>query len=256
VLTPAEQDRLAVVLVASRNPLNIGAAARAMSNFGFPRLRVVHPYDAAFREARSAVDAEPVLTAAEEFAQTTAAIADCSLVVGTTGGARRQLQEPLCSLEDAASAVREALRAGSRVAILFGSEKFGLSNQDLSYCQLLLRIPTRTEHPSMNLGQAVAVVLYELVRRSEAAAVEAAIPLLATAEERERLIALLLEALAFNGLAHAAPNAERAEVLMDEKLRGLVQRLALTSPDLHQWLGLVRQILWKLENPADSSSRK
>jgi tRNA/rRNA methyltransferase len=249
VLTPAEQDRLSVVLVATRNPLNIGAAARAMSNFGFPRLRVVHPYAVAFREARSAVDAEPVLTAAEEFDQTTDAIADCSLVVGTTGGARRQLDEPLCTLEQGADLVRAALRSGSRVAVLFGSEKVGLSNQDLSHCQLLLRIPTRTEHPSMNLGQAVAVVLYELMRESQIRGAVESGAQLATAAERERLIALLLEALSFGGLAHPAPNAERAVVLMDEKLRSLVRRLALTSPDLHQWLGLVRQILWKLQHP-------
>src|SRR5580693_7447335 len=117
----ADLNNLSVVLVATRNPLNIGAAARAMSNFGFPRLRVVHPYDVAFREARSAVDAEPVLTAAEEFDQITDAIADCSLVVGTTGGARRQLDEPLSTLEQGAEMVRAALRSGSRVAVLFGS---------------------------------------------------------------------------------------------------------------------------------------
>jgi tRNA/rRNA methyltransferase len=249
LLTPEEQHRLSVVLVASRNPLNIGAAARAMSNFGFPHLRVVHPYEAAFREARSAVDAEPVLTAAEEFKQTADAIADCSLVVGTTGGARRQMDEPLATLEQGAELVRAALRSGSRVAVLFGSEKVGLSNQDLSHCQLLLRIPTRTDHPSMNLGQAVAVVLYELARETKVAAATASDPQLATAAERERLIALLLEALSFGGLAHPAPHAERAVVLMDEKLRGLVRRLSLTSPDLHQWLGLVRQILWKLQHP-------
>jgi tRNA/rRNA methyltransferase len=258
VLTPAELDRVAVVLVASRNPLNIGAAARAMSNFGFGRLRVVHPYEAAFREARSAVDAETVLAAAEEFDATAAAIADCSLVVGTTGGARRQLQEPLCSLEEGAEQIRQQVRAGARVALLFGSEKVGLSNQDLSRCQLLLRIPTRTEHPSMNLGQAVAVVLYELVRRETSGAreaVESSGVVLATADERERLIGVLLEALSFGGLAHAAPNAERAAVLMEDKVRGLVQRLALTSPDLHQWLGLVRQILWKLEHPGGREGR-
>ncbi len=249
MLTPAEQARLSVVLVASRNPLNIGAAARAMSNFGFPQLRVVHPYEAAFREAVSAVDAEPVLSAAEEFDQIADAIADCSLIVGTTGGARRQLDEPLTSLEQGAELVRCALRSGSRVAVLFGSEKTGLSNQDLSYCQLLLRIPTRTEHPSMNLGQAVAIVLYELVRATQLPAAAASISDLSTTAERERLIALLLEALSFGGLAHPAPNADRAAVLMDEKLRGLVRRLSLTSPDLHQWLGLVRQILWKLQHP-------
>src|SRR5579875_3043658 len=186
---------MCVVLVGSRNPLNIGAAARAMSNFGFSRLRVVHPWELAFREARSAVDAEPVLAAAEEFQTVAAAIAECALVVGTTGGAQRHPEEPLQRLETAAETVRAQLRAGARVAVLFGSEKTGLSNQDLSHCQLLMRIPTRTEHSSMNLGQAVAVALYELIRHSGGDVCEEAQVAPATAAERERMIALLVEAL-------------------------------------------------------------
>lgn len=231
-----------MVLVNSRNPLNIGAAARAMSNFGFFRLRVVHPYPVAFREAKSAVDAEPVLTAAEEFGQLSGAIADCSLVVGTTAGARRTLLEPLTTLEDAAGVVQTQLRSGSRVALLFGSEKVGLSNEDLSHCQLLLRIPTRADHPSMNLGQAVAVVLYELIRQTEAEAKnETAAPGLATAGERERLIALLLEALSIDGYPHRA-----REGTVEEKLRRLVRHLTFTAPDLREWLSLLRQLLYKL----------
>ena len=81
---PAELDRLCVVLVATRNPLNIGAAARAMSNFGVLRLRVVNPYDLAFREARSAMGAAKLLAGAEEFKSLAEAVADCGLVVGTT----------------------------------------------------------------------------------------------------------------------------------------------------------------------------
>jgi TrmH family RNA methyltransferase len=247
VLTPEEQDRLQIVLVNSRNPLNIGAAARAMSNFGFPHLRVVHPYPIAFQEAKSAVDAEAILQSAKQFEQLAGAIADCSLVVGTTGRVHRNPHELLSTLEAAAPTVRANLRSGSRVALLFGSEKVGLSNHELSHCQLLLRIPTRPEHPSMNLGQAVAVVLYELVRVSdptrpvptEAAAIPD--PPLATAAERERLIALLLEALSFNGFAH-----RRRPALMEDKVRRLVRHLALTAPDLREWLSLLRQLLWKL----------
>jgi tRNA/rRNA methyltransferase len=245
VLTPAEQDRLRVVLVNSRNPLNIGAAARAMSNFGFTHLRVVHPYAVAFHEAKSAVNAEPVLLAAEQFEQLSDAIADCALVVGTTAGARRNLPVPPLTLESAAETVRAHLSSGSRVAVLFGSEKVGLSNQDLNHCQLLLRIPTRTKHPSMNLGQAVAIVLYELARselvrppQQEPSAPE---PPLATAGEKERLIALLLGALSINGYTHRATTAQ-----MEEKLRRLVRHLAFTPPDLREWLGLLRQLLYKL----------
>jgi tRNA C32,U32 (ribose-2'-O)-methylase TrmJ len=76
--------RLFVVLVATRNPLNIGAAARAMSNFGFVNLRVVNPYELAFREARSAVGASGLLKNAKEYKTVAEAVADCSLVVGTT----------------------------------------------------------------------------------------------------------------------------------------------------------------------------
>jgi tRNA/rRNA methyltransferase len=247
VLTSAESDRLRVVLVSSRNPLNIGAAARAMANFGFRHLRVVHPYDVAFREARSAVNAEPVLQAAEEFDHVTDAVADCALVVGTTAGTRRTPQQQLHRLEAAAAIIRQHLQSGSKVALLFGSEKIGLSNHDLSHCQVLLRIPTQAEHPSMNLGQAVAVLLYELIRQTSDAA--APIPEglldnppekpLATAEERERLTVLLLEILALSGYArHPSP---------EEKVRSLMRHLPLAQSDVHHWLGLLRHILWKLK---------
>src|ERR1700728_3215208 len=115
-------DRLRVVLVAVRNPLNIGAAARAMSNFGFRRLRVVNPYEAAFREARSAVGAADVLAQAEEFESVADAVADCTLVVGTTAVRARNLHHPLHRLELGARAIRKRMQS-SRVALLFGSEK-------------------------------------------------------------------------------------------------------------------------------------
>src|ERR1039458_1667117 len=125
MLTEAEREGLRVVLVRSRNPLNMGAAARAMVNFGFRYLRVVQPYDVAFRDARSAGDAEPVLEAAEECASVAAAVADCSLVVGTAEGSGRRTEEPLERLETVAAEIAEALRGGAKVAVLFGSEKIG-----------------------------------------------------------------------------------------------------------------------------------
>ena len=92
-------DNVRVVLVSTRNPLNIGAAARAMRNFGFSRLRVVNPYDVAFREARSAVDAADVLQRAEVYTVLDSAVADCSLVVGTTALGHRELNHTLRRLE-------------------------------------------------------------------------------------------------------------------------------------------------------------
>ena len=113
---------LRVVLVATRNPLNIGAVARAMSNFDAPHLRVVQPYQKAYREARSAVGAGEVLQKAEECASVAEAVADCALVVGTTAIGNREIRHPLRSLDRAGTLIRKKL-AKDRVELLFGSEK-------------------------------------------------------------------------------------------------------------------------------------
>lgn len=240
MLTADERDGLRVVLVRSRNPLNIGAAARAMTNFGFRHLRVVEPYDKAFREARSAVDAEPVLEAAEQFAGVAAAVADCSLVVGTAEGRGRRTEEPLDRLENVAAEMVEALHSARKVAVLFGSEKTGLSNQNLSHCQRVLRIPTELAQPSMNLGQAVAVVLYELVRETSPALIREAAPM-ASAGDRERVVSLLAEAM-----KESWGDALRPNPAPEERARRLVRHLALTEADAHEWMGLVRRVLWKM----------
>ena len=234
-------DRLRVVLVETRNPLNIGAAARAMSNFGFRRLRVVRPFEPSFREARSAVGASALLAGAEEFKSVAEAVADCALVVGTTAAARRGLQHPLRSLEEGAKLIRRRL-ARAPVAILFGSEKRGLGNEDLSHCHWLMRIPTREEHGSMNLGQAVAVCLYELARRTKGK-LGSDKKERAPAGDLERITALLLDALRDSG--YLKP---RAAQLSEEKARRLVRRLDLGADDAEVWLGMLRQILWKLRS--------
>ena len=236
-------DNLRVVLVATRNPLNIGAAARAMSNFGVGRLRVVNPYEAAFREARSAVGAAGLLAKAEQYASVGEAVADCRLVVGTTAAGRRELQHRLQRLEQGARAIKRQLKAGP-VALLFGSERVGLSNREMSHCHWVMRIPTREEHGSMNLGQAVAVCLYELVRGQKAAPAKTALGIeekkSATSREVELLTQTLLEVLRSSG--YVKPRAVAAE----EKLRRLVRRLELNSDDAAVWLGMLRQIAWKL----------
>jgi len=237
---PTQPERLRVVLVSPRNPLNIGAAARAMSNFGFSRLRVVNPYEVAFREARSAVGAASVLETAEEYKTVAEATADCTLVVGTTALGRRELQQPLRRLEYGARLIRRRL-AASPVALLFGSEKFGLSNDDLSHCHWLMRIPTREEHESMNLGQSVAVCLYELVRDAKAETLKPERAKRATAGDLERITQRLLEVLEKSGYVHP-----RTSGSTEEKIRRLVRRLHLTARDAEIWLGMLRQILWKV----------
>ncbi len=230
------------MLVAARNPLNIGAAARAMSNFGFSRLRVVNPYERAFREARSAVGAAAgILAAAEEFTSVADAVADCTLVIGTTAVRHRELQHPIRRLEPGARLIRKQLRS-SPVALLFGSERFGLSNQDLSHCHWLLRIPTSDQHISMNLGQAVAVSLYELIRNGRAAGVSEK-QVLAAGEDLERMTTTLLQAL--SGSAYMSPDRAGST---EERVRRMVRRLKLSARDAEAWLGILRQILWEMRS--------
>jgi TrmH family RNA methyltransferase len=229
-----------------------------MSNFGFRSLRVVNPYDPSFREARSAVGASEILEQAEFFDSVALAVADCTLVVGTTAVRNRELQHPVHRPEYAARLIRNRLRAAispkakakntGGVALLFGSEKFGLSNQDLSHCHWLIRIPTCDQNISMNLGQAVAVCLYELIRDSKFERAPGQMDS-ATAAELERITTLLLEAL------HASGFLDRRRVNdADDRIRRLVRRLHLQQRDAIIWLGMLRQMLWKMNAGSDSGS--
>jgi TrmH family RNA methyltransferase len=237
LLAEKETENLRVVLVAARNPLNIGAAARAMSNFGFLRLRVVNSYDVSFREARSAVGAPNLLREAEEYSTVAEAVCDCGLVVGTVGAgaaSSRRPEHPLHRLEAGGELIRTRL-ATERVALLFGSEKRGLSNEDFSYCHWLMRIPTREEHSSMNLGQAVAVCLYELIRveRTVAFPEEAR----ASGAVLERMTTALLDALKESG--YTKPGTESAT---EEKARRLVRRMHLSAADAELWTGMLAKM--------------
>lgn len=208
-------------------------------------MRVVNPYEVAFREARSAVGAAGLLAKAEQYESVAEAVADCRLVVGTTvAGARRDLQHRLQRLDEGARAIKRQLKTGP-VALLFGSERFGLSNRELSHCQWVMRIPTREEHGSMNLGQAVAVCLYELVRGQKTAPATTAPgkkeKTSATSGDVERLTQALFKVLGASGYVRP-----RAAAATEENLRRMVRRMELNANDTDLWLGMLRQIAWKL----------
>jgi len=206
-----------------------------MSNFGVSRLRVVNPYEQSFREARSAVGASAVLQGAEQYQSLAEAVADCSLVVGTTAAQNRDLKQSVVSLPAAGTEIRDHLAVG-RAAILFGSEKRGLSNEDFAHCHWLITIPACEAHPSMNLGQAVAVCLYEL-SRSNAAAPPAMQHESATSGELEQITTTMFELLSTS--SYVKPRSEAATL---EKLRRLVHRLRLESADAELLLGMLRKI--------------
>ncbi|MBL8174951.1 MAG: TrmJ/YjtD family RNA methyltransferase [Bryobacterales bacterium] len=231
---------LSVVLVSPRNPLNIGAAARAMSNFGFCDLRLVNPYEVAFREAVSAVGAGAVMEAARVYDTVEEAVAGCSLVAGTSGGDRREMTLPLHRLETGARMLRE--HSGG-VALLFGSEKSGLTNEEISHCHWVMQIPARAEHRSMNLGQAVAVCLYELIRDERMALQPVLGKKHAEAVLIEELRQRVAEALTWSGYYDHTGTAGA-----ERRLRELIHRMNLSERDAVVWLGIFRQVLWKLKS--------
>jgi tRNA/rRNA methyltransferase len=252
LLPEGQRDGIDVVLVSPRNPLNIGAAARAMANFGFRRLAVVAPYAPSWREARSAVGAPELLASAAETGTLAEAVGGCTLVAGTGTLARRRPEQPVVPLPGLGPLVERELARGGRVALVFGSEKHGLTRDDLSYCHLLVEIPTDPRQPSMNLGQAVAVCLYELGSRvfppargaAETAAEDERTAGAPAAPSRalDRLASVVEETMIAAGYSPASMQAANRH-----DLRLLLRRLAPTERDSRRILGLFRRILWRLK---------
>ena len=241
--------RLRLVLVQTRNPLNIGAAARAMFNFGFRDLWLVQPYDRAFRQAKSAMGAAEVLAGARVTQDLAEALGEASLSVGTASLDGRSTDIVQRELEPGALAIRTHLEESDEgederaAALVFGSEKTGLTREQISYCDWLLTIPTDPGCPSMNLGQAVALCCYELARRSRAVP-QLRTPATVPAETRERILEMLLPILRQSGFLYA-----ESEEAQTRKLRRWVGRLRLAGEDARMLQGILRQVQWKLDNP-------
>jgi tRNA/rRNA methyltransferase len=250
MLTQSDRDGIDVVLVSPRNPLNIGAAARAMANFGFARLTVVAPFAEHWREARSAIGAPELLRSAKESLTLTEALAGSTLAVGTGSIATRKPEQPVVPLPALAPRVEAEVDRGGRVALVFGPEKRGLTREDFSRCHILVEIPTRAEQPSMNLGQAVAVCLYELATRIhpvyEGQTVLGSDPphLNAPAAALDLLAEVIGQTLTASGYSPepmAATNRHDIQVLL--------RRLSLDSADARRVLGVFRRILYRLQHP-------
>jgi tRNA/rRNA methyltransferase len=251
LLTREQRERIEVVLVSPRNPLNIGAVARAMANFGFPRLSVVSAYEPHWREARSAVGAPGLLQEAREVASLSDAVHACTLVLGTGTLTHRKPEQPTIRLDAAPSSIAEALNQDGRIAIVFGPEKHGLTRDDLSLCHSMIEIPTDPQQPSMNLGQAAAVCLYELATRVEPhtstepeMTPHSGSRHTATTSGNLDVLAELIEEVMI--AAKYSPKAMQAANRHD--LRVMLRRLHLTAADNRRALGLFRRILWRIKH--------
>ena len=252
MLSDQQREQIEVILVSPRNPLNMGAAARAMANFGLSRLKVVAPYVPHWREAKSAVGAPEILANAVVTETLAEAVRDCTLIAGTGTLTFRKPEQQVVQLPDLPALLLEELERGGRFAIVFGPEKHGLTREDLSYCNVLVEIPTDAGQPSMNLGQAVAVCLYELAARTcpdaenprakakPESSMNARKPI-AESGSLELLAGVVEQVME---AARYSPESMREANRHDMRL--LLRSLTPAEKDVRRILGLFRRILWRL----------
>jgi tRNA/rRNA methyltransferase len=234
-------SRCRVVLVRTQFPGNLGAVARIMRNMGLADLALVDPQADRFdpQARQMATHGENILDSARIVDSLAAALGDCVLAAATSarhGGPYRRQQVLLPE-----EAMPRLLEASGPVALIFGPEACGLTDEEIRLCHYLITIPSAEDYPVLNLAQAVAICLYELRRtwlRQGAHPVlphEPAAPL----EEQERAFAALREAFAEIGYLFG----EKADMLM-HGWRHLLGRAGPTSTELRWLFGLARQIRW------------
>jgi tRNA/rRNA methyltransferase len=232
---------VAFVLVRPISSGNIGAAARALKNMGFADLRLVAPPNYDPRASLSmAVHAADVLASARIYPDLTAALNDRTVVVGTTArsGLYRAEQRPLREIAPALVALSD----GNRVAIIFGPEDRGLTNDDLKQCHRLLTIPSASEYPSLNLAQAVMLVAYELRIASTSENGSSALGEFAPAGEVDAMFERLARALVSIGFVPA----ENPDHIMFA-IRAILGRSGIRSRELDILNGFARHVRWFAE---------
>ena len=229
----ASLPRLRVVLVETSHPGNLGAVARAMKVMGLADLVLVNPKCEIDDEARArASGAVDVLEAARRCDSLDAALADTVLAVACTSR-RRDLPHPAFTPRQAAPDMLQLAQTGP-VAVVFGSETFGLSNEQLMKCRWLVNIPTNPEYASLNLGAAVQVLAYEL--RSGAEDAVLALPAFEPASHaaQEGLLVELEQALVAVGF-HDPANPKR----LLPRLRRFFAKAGLEKEEVAIWRGIV-----------------
>ena len=218
-----------------------------MANFGFSHLTVVAPYEPHWREARSAVGAPELLASARETATLAEAVRDSTLILGTGTLTHRKPEQPVIRLDQLAPLIsEEVVQESNRISLVFGPEKHGLTREDLSFCHHLIEIPTDPRQPSMNLGQAVAVCLYEIAIRAgfnspDQKAESSPRP---TSGNLDVLADLIQQVMLASNYSPA--NMQAAN---QHDLRLMLRRLHFSPTDQRRALGLFRRILRRLQDP-------
>jgi tRNA/rRNA methyltransferase len=240
----------AFVFVRPQMGENIGAAARAMLNFGLDRMRIVDPRDGwpNSRAVAMASGAGRVLDAAGLYSDLRAAVADCDYVFATTARGR-ELVKPIMTPERAMALAREMTGQGKRVAVLFGPERAGLENDDIIHANAIVTVPVNPDFPSLNLGQCALLMGYEWQRQTSEVAPEVmglARTQFAGSLEVEKLADHYEERLGAAGFFFPPTKAQG----MRDNLRNMWSRLNLTRAEVQTFHGMLRQIAYKLKEQA------
>ncbi|MEX1660352.1 RNA methyltransferase [Thioclava sp. 15-R06ZXC-3] len=241
--SPAEPSQPVFVLVRPQMGENIGAAARAMLNFSLSRMRLVEPRDGwpnPKAVAMASGAAGQVLDFAGVFDDVAGAVADCDFVFATTARGR-ELAKPIYTPEAAMLEARQRILAGQKVAILFGPERTGLENDDITRANAIITVPVNPEFFSLNLAQAVLLSAYEYSRHSLQATprdpgLAAHIP--ATAQDVEKLGDHFESRLEEVGFFHPPEKVP----MMKRNLRNMWTRFAMTRSEVQMLHGALRQI--------------
>jgi tRNA/rRNA methyltransferase len=239
------------ILVRPQMGENIGAAARAMLNFGLERMRVVGPRDGwpNPKAVAMASGAGRLLDQAQLFEDVPAALADRDFVFATTSQ-RRELVKDVVTPERAMEMARAMAAEGRKVGVMFGPERAGLENDDIIRANATISVPVNPDFPSLNLAQCVLLMGYEWCRQGSTVppvVQEMARTEFATREEVDRLADHFEERLEAAGFFF--PPTKVAG--MKANLRNMWGRLGLTRAEVQTFHGMLRQIAWKLKKQGD-----
>jgi tRNA/rRNA methyltransferase len=257
-------DNFAFVLFKPKSPGNIGASARALKNMGMRDMRIVtgngieraigemeqpHRSHSHNRAETMAVHGRDILAAATVHAVLDSALADRTLVVGTTarGGLYRREAKPVREM----SAELVALSSGNQIALVFGPEDRGLTNEELKLCQRLITIPTAPAYPSLNLAQAVMIVAYELMLAAGAARQVSSAEQWSRSPEVNTMLGRMAKALVAIGFL---PENNPDHIMF--ALRAILGRAGLKPRELDIMNGIASQILWFSETGRETLRQK
>ena len=239
-----------VVLVEPQLGENIGAAARAMANFGLPRLRLVKPLQGWPNEKARvmASGADRVLDGAGIYDTLADAIADCSFVLATTARAHDQAK-PVLGADAAASEVRTRVAAGETVALLFGRERTGLENHEVALADRIITLPVNPAFASLNLAQAVAVVGYEWFKCASSGELPFTMPEKSPPAPKQQFDAF------FAGLERELEKVEfyrpaEKRSTMSINLRNIFTRMRPSQQDIRTLHGVIMSIAQGRKGPA------